>query len=106
MFGVSLLMCLFPSDNQVYVWHCRREMPVVVLQGHTRPVNCVAWNPVTLDMIASASDDGSVRLWGTEEELKRLQEYSKQHLSADDEDKLKEVKELYYDGFHVLWLWT
>lgn len=79
------------EDNQVYVWHCRREMPVVVLQGHTRPVNCVAWNPVTLDMIASASDDGSVRLWGTEEELKRLQEYSKQHLSADDEDKLKEA---------------
>ena len=68
-------------------------MPVVVLQGHTRPVNCVAWNPVTLDLIASASDDGSVRLWGTEEQLKRLQEYNKQHLSVDEEeDKLKAVE--------------
>lgn len=79
------------EDNHVYVWHCRREMPVVVLQGHTRPVNCVAWNPVTQDIIASASDDGSIRLWGTEEELKR-QEYNKQCLPVDEEDKQKVVE--------------
>eukprot|EP00731_Ephydatia_muelleri_P027695 Em0019g568a len=80
------------EDNHVYVWQCRREMPVVVLQGHTRPVNCVVWNPVMFDMIASASDDGSIRLWGTEEQLKRLQEYNKQHLSVEEEDKLKAVE--------------
>ena len=55
---------LFISDNKVYLWHARREMPITVLEGHTRTVNCVHWNPKVPSMLASASDDGTVRIWG------------------------------------------
>lgn len=52
------------EDNSVYIWHIRREEPLVTLTGHTRTVNCVTWNPVYPSMLASCSDDGTVRIWG------------------------------------------
>lgn len=52
------------EDHKVYIWHIRRELPIAVLEGHTRTVNCVHWNPKLPNMLASASDDGTVRIWG------------------------------------------
>jgi len=52
------------EDNKVYIWHIRREEPLATLSGHTRTVNCVTWNPVYPAMLASCSDDGTVRIWG------------------------------------------
>ncbi|XP_055698693.1 WD repeat-containing protein 26 homolog isoform X3 [Phlebotomus papatasi] len=52
------------EDNKVYIWHIKREEPLARLVGHTRTVNCVSWNPVYPALLASASDDGTVRLWG------------------------------------------
>lgn len=52
------------EDSKVYIWHIRREMPIAVLEGHTDTVNCVHWNPQLPSMLASASDDGTVRIWG------------------------------------------
>lgn len=40
------------------------EEPIAVVAGHTRCVNAVAWNPVHHDVLATASDDNTVRLWG------------------------------------------
>lgn len=54
----------FLSDNKVYVYNIRKETPIAVLTGHTRTVNCVAWNPRYPEMLASASDDLTVRIWG------------------------------------------
>jgi WD40 repeat protein len=52
------------TDNRVYVWHIKRELPIATLIGHTRTVNCVAWNPVHHQMLASVSDDCTIRIWG------------------------------------------
>ncbi|OWR49236.1 WD repeat-containing protein 26 [Danaus plexippus plexippus] len=52
------------EDNKVYIWHIDGEEPIAVVSGHTRCVNAVAWNPVHHDVLVSASDDYSLRLWG------------------------------------------
>lgn len=52
------------EDHKVYIWHIRNEEPLGILTGHTRSVNCVSWNPVYPSLLASASDDGTVRIWG------------------------------------------
>lgn len=59
----QLIMLSFP-DHKVYIWHRRSELPIAELTGHTRTVNCVSWNPVLPGLLASASDDGTVRIWG------------------------------------------
>ncbi|CAG0912843.1 unnamed protein product [Notodromas monacha] len=52
------------EDHKVYVWHVKRSEPLVVLCGHLRTVNCVSWNPVFPEMLVSASDDCTVKVWG------------------------------------------
>ncbi|XP_019874783.2 WD repeat-containing protein 26 [Aethina tumida] len=57
------------EDNQVYIWHIKNKLPIATLQGHTRSVNCVAWNPVYPQMLVSVSDDCSVRVWGPRDKV-------------------------------------
>lgn len=52
------------EDSKVYIWQKSREKPIIVLSGHSRSVNCVSWNPRYPHILASASDDNTVRLWG------------------------------------------
>jgi len=54
------------EDNKIYIWHIRKERPIAVLTGHTRTVNSVSWNPARPEMLASVSDDGTIRIWGPE----------------------------------------
>lgn len=60
-----LFLCvIFNIDTKVYIWHIKRELPIATLTGHSRTVNCVSWNPVYHQMMASVSDDFTVRIWG------------------------------------------
>ncbi len=52
------------EDSRVYIWNTKKEQPRCVLDGHNRPVTCVSWNPVVHGLVASGSDDGTVRIWG------------------------------------------
>ena len=56
---------IYSLDSKVYLWHRRRERPIMIFPGHTRTVNCVAWHPTLPLLFASASDDATVRIWST-----------------------------------------
>jgi WD repeat-containing protein 26 len=49
-------------DGKVYIWHRYLEQLVHVLEGHKEMVNSVAWHPTHPHMLASASDDRTVRM--------------------------------------------
>lgn len=72
------IVCSRFLDNHVYIWHQKIEgRPIATLKGHTRTVNCVDWNPKIHSMLASASDDGTVRIWGPKQ---RSEEKGEKHL--------------------------
>lgn len=52
------------ENSEVFIWNRQRSKPMEVLSGHSMTVNCVSWNPTNPRMLASASDDHTVRIWG------------------------------------------
>ncbi|XP_076442076.1 WD repeat-containing protein 26-like isoform X2 [Babylonia areolata] len=58
------------EEPSVYIYHKSHDKPVLKLKGHTSIVNCVHWNPSMPSMLASASDDGSVRIWGPKSKVR------------------------------------
>ncbi|KAJ4784421.1 WD repeat-containing protein 26 [Rhynchospora pubera] len=51
------------EDSKIYIWRRKCESPIKVLMGHSMIVNSVTWNPARPHMLASASDDHTVRIW-------------------------------------------
>ncbi|CAH1447231.1 unnamed protein product [Lactuca virosa] len=63
--GVNSTFIASGSENsQVYIWNRSGSDPIEVLSGHSMTVNCVSWNPRRHQMLASASDDQTIRIWG------------------------------------------
>uniref|UniRef100_A0A0N5C967 LisH domain-containing protein n=1 Tax=Strongyloides papillosus TaxID=174720 RepID=A0A0N5C967_STREA len=51
------------EDNKVVIWNRKKPEPLLYLNGHSKMVNSVSWNPVNSHMLASAGDDGTVIIW-------------------------------------------
>jgi len=58
------------EDTKVYIYHINRAEPIQELSGHCRTVSCVAWNPVYHQILVSASDDATVRVWAPAEKFR------------------------------------
>uniref|UniRef100_A0A1A9V411 WD repeat-containing protein 55 homolog n=1 Tax=Glossina austeni TaxID=7395 RepID=A0A1A9V411_GLOAU len=61
------------EDKNVVIWHIKREEPLAKLSGHTKTVNCFSWNPAYPSLLASASDDATVRIWGPTHSIMPMQ---------------------------------
>ncbi|OQR69625.1 WD repeat-containing protein 26-like [Tropilaelaps mercedesae] len=68
------------EDNKVYIFNRWKETPIATLEGHIRTVNCVSWNPRYPNMLASVSDDSTVRIWGPVDSSR--QNSSSSHMSG------------------------
>uniref|UniRef100_A0A915DBW7 LisH domain-containing protein n=1 Tax=Ditylenchus dipsaci TaxID=166011 RepID=A0A915DBW7_9BILA len=53
------------EDENVVIWNVDKSEPVRYLKGHTGTVNAVCWNPTQHGMLASGSDDGTIRIWAS-----------------------------------------
>lgn len=52
------------ENSEVYIWNRQKSEPIAILSGHSMTVNSVSWNPRNPHLLASASDDQTVRIWG------------------------------------------
>ncbi|CAM9718926.1 unnamed protein product, partial [Phaeothamnion confervicola] len=52
------------EDSRVHIWNRATGSVVAVLPGHSGTVSAVAWNPADPHVLATASDDRTVRVWG------------------------------------------
>ncbi|KAE8685051.1 Detected protein of confused Function [Hibiscus syriacus] len=65
-FGGINSMCIASGsqNTQVHIRNRRSPTPIEVLSGHSMIVDRVIWNPIRPLMLASASDDHRIRIWG------------------------------------------
>jgi len=55
------------EDTKVHIWQRGTGEHLVALEGHCGTVNCVAWHPSHPCLLASASDDHTIRIWGPDD---------------------------------------
>ncbi len=50
------------EDGQIFFWDLVEANVVGILDGHSKPVSCIAYHPSQHSMISGAQD-GSMKLW-------------------------------------------
>lgn len=53
------------ADRSILLWGCESTEPTKTLTGHKADINTVRWHP-SGKYLASASDDGSVKIWSSD----------------------------------------
>lgn len=65
------------ESGQVRVYSRITQDLLLELPGHQGTVNAVSWNPARPDMFVSCSDDGTVRMWGVENDQTEEMEHDR-----------------------------
>jgi WD40 repeat protein len=52
------------SEGALRLWHWPSGTFLTEVSAHSGPVNCVAWSPTDPQLLVTASDDGTVGVWG------------------------------------------
>ncbi|MES1901948.1 MAG: WD repeat-containing protein 26 [Paramarteilia canceri] len=60
------------NSGKIFLWNIKNEYPIFELAGHSKGANCVHWNPKDPGMLASAGDDGQVRIWLSKNNFNKL----------------------------------
>ncbi len=56
------------EDANIYIWHISDSIPIRVIKGHTGCINsCNLIKVLDKNIIFSASDDQTIRIWGTKD---------------------------------------
>ena len=63
-----MLIFVADTEHRIYLWHKADVQTLLRLEGHSNTVNCVHWNPVLTSMLASVSDDWTLRIWAPQGE--------------------------------------
>ena len=51
------------EDANIYMWHKNSTSIIKILEGHSSTVNTISFNPKDAQMLVSASDDHTLRIW-------------------------------------------
>ncbi|KAK8710166.1 hypothetical protein V6N13_145505 [Hibiscus sabdariffa] len=62
------------KDSMVYIRHRDTGELKVALEGHSGPVICVSWNQAKPHVLASASEDATILIWGLNSVFPSLKE--------------------------------
>ena len=82
------------EDHYAHVWHRQAGGKVATLKGHTNVVNCVTFNPRDQQMLVSASDDHTIRVWKSRQLAKVTEEnwQEQEELSAESSGSINTLR--------------
>ncbi|KRX05336.1 WD40-repeat-containing domain [Pseudocohnilembus persalinus] len=51
------------EDGHFYIWNKFNNQKITKIQAHNKPINDITFNPINPAILATASDDGTVKIW-------------------------------------------
>lgn len=62
------------EDGKLFIWHRNYNKPLKILncedekdgKPNKNTINCVSWHPTRMNLIVSAHDDKTIKIWSTD----------------------------------------